>query len=299
MSAGRPYPAHEALVAPARKAPQVWRLLMGVVLVAAVYLICNRLLFTTLRQVSGEDADAFFAALANGTTPLAMLVLLASFGFMTFGVAVAVRLAHARGFLSVLGDLALLRRQFVKVFAALVLLHVAVALLPPWSVGPALEPNMAPGRWLLLLPLTLLAILIQISAEEVFFRGYLQQQLAARFASPLIWMVLPAALFGAGHYMPVAAGENAFLIALWAGMFGVLMADLTARAGTLGPAFAVHFLNNLTAIAIVSLPGELSGLSLFLAPFSMSDTAEMRAWLPVDFAMMFLMWLAARLALRR
>lgn len=299
MSAERRYPAHEALVAPARKAPQIWRLVMGLVLIAAVYLICNRLIFTLVRQTAGSDADGFFAALANGTTPLAMLALLGSFGFITLGVAVAAWLAHARGFLSVLGDPGVLRRQFARVFVALLLLHVAVALLPPWSMGPTLELNMAPGLWLLLLPFTLLAILIQVTAEEVLFRGYLQQHLAARFGSPLAWMVLPAALFGAGHYMPVAAGENAFLIALWAGVFGVLMADLTARAGTLGPAFAVHFLNNLTAIAIVSLPGELSGLALFLAPFSLADTAEFRAWLPVDFAMMFLMWLAARLALRR
>jgi DNA-directed RNA polymerase subunit RPC12/RpoP len=38
-------------------------------------------------------------------------------------------------------------------------------------------------------------VLIQTGAEEVLFRGYLQQQLAARFASPIAWMVLPSAIF--------------------------------------------------------------------------------------------------------
>ncbi len=47
------------------------------------------------------------------------------------------------------------------------------------------------------------------------------------------------------------------------------------------------------------MPDSLSGLALYLTPFDMSDGAEVRAWLPVDFAMMIVSWLAARLALRR
>ena len=99
--------------------------------------------------------------------------------------------------------------------------------------------------------------------------------------------------------MPEEAGENALLLVIWAVMFGVLMADLTARAGTLAPAIAIHLVNNFIAIVIISLPDTLSGLSLYLSPFSMQDTAELRAWLPVDFAMMLVSWLAARLAIRR
>jgi len=166
-------------------------------------------------------------------------------------------------------------------------------------VGAPLVPNVPPGQWVLLLPLALAGVLIQVSAEEIVFRGYLQQQLAARFASPLIWMGLPSALFALGHHQPDVAGDNAWMITIWAGVFGVLMADLTARSGSLGPAIAVHFVNNVSAIVIVSLPEDLSGLSLFTTPFGMDDTEALRAWLPVDFAMMVVMWLAARLALRR
>jgi membrane protease YdiL (CAAX protease family) len=155
------------------------------------------------------------------------------------------------------------------------------------------------GTWILLLAPSLIFVLIQTSAEEIVFRGYVQQQLAARFSSPLVWMVLPAVLFALGHYLPDTAGDNALMIAAWAGMFGILMADLTARAGTLGPAIAVHFWNNVSAILIVSLPDDLSGLALYLTPFGMNDTEALRAWLPVDFAMMIVLWLAARLAIRR
>jgi hypothetical protein len=49
----------------------------------------------------------------------------------------------------------------------------------------------------------------------------------------------------------------------------------------------------------VSLPDELAGASLYLLPFDMADVEEMRAWMPVDFAMTFVIWLTARIAIRR
>ncbi len=106
-------------------------------------------------------------------------------------------------------------------------------------------------------------------------------------------------MFALGHYLPQEAGGNALPIALWSGVFGILMADITARAGTLGPAIALHLFNNMIALLIVSLPDSLSGLSLYLLPYSMADTEHLRAWLAVDFATMFVTWLLARLALRR
>ena len=88
------------------------------------------------------------------------------------------------------------------------------------------------------------------------------------------------------------------MIALWAVMFGILMADLTARAGTLGPAIAVHFFNNVSAMVLVATPDQMSGLALYVLPFGVADEAQMAEWLPVDFAYMFVSWLAARFAIR-
>lgn len=296
----RNYHAHEALVAPARDRAQIWRLVIGLILASGVYLVCNQFVFRNLFTLLGDDAGPFFDALDRGATPIAMLVLLGTFGFMILGVAVAVRVAHQRGILGVLGNIPLLASQFRDVLIVLVVINLVIWVLPPWSWGEeAFEPNMALSAWLILLPFSLAALLVQVSAEEILFRGYLQQQLAARFSSPLVWMLIPSVLFGFGHYLPDEAGSNATLIALWAGVFGILMADLTARAGTLGPAIAVHLANNVAAILIVSLPDSLSGLALYLAPFSISDAAEVRAWLPVDFALMLVSWLGARLAIRR
>ena len=293
------YAAHVGFIAPALASAAVWRLLLGFALATVGYVALNQMYFQVVYAFVGAQSTALYDQLVSGRTPQAMYLLLFSFVFMTMSVGVVVRLLHRRSIMTLLGDIPVALRQFGAVSVMIVGLMAVLFVLPPWDMGGDFVANVPLDRWLLLLPLSLFAVLIQVSAEEIVFRGYVQQQLAARFKSPLIWMVLPSALFAFGHYLPDAAGENAVMIAIWAGVFGIMMADLTARAGTLGPAIAVHLWNNVSAILIISLPNDLSGLSLYLAPFGMDDAVAMRAWLPVDFALMTVSWLAARLALRR
>lgn len=292
------YSAHVLHTFAAEKRSEWWRTLAGVVAIVAVYLLLAQLYQAALLVYTAEHPE-FLDQLLAGSTPLAMLVLLGSFGLISASVFVVVGSLHKRAALGVMGPLSLAIPQFVRVVGVLVVLGVVLAVLPPYGYDAPLVPNLTAGLWMLLLPLSLVAVFVQISAEEILFRGYLQQQLGARFRSPLVWMVIPSALFALGHYQPGEAGENAVMIAVWAGVFGLLMADLTARAGTIGPALAVHFVNNVTALVFTSLPDSLGGLALYHTPFGMADAEMLRAWLPVDFAVMFVSWLAARLALRR
>ncbi|MEP2642529.1 CPBP family intramembrane glutamic endopeptidase [Roseobacter sp.] len=293
------YRAHETLITPVRETAQIWRLVLGMSIAAGVYLLCNQTFFQTLYGWQGQNAQRFAQNLVRGDTPFAMYLLLFSFGFMVLGIAIALKVAHKREFTTLTGNLRQCCAQFGAVFTVLIVINAAIWILPPWGMGAPLVPNVNPGLWVVILPVSLMSVLVQVSAEEVLFRGYLQQQLAARFRSPAVWILLPSVLFGLGHYIPDDAGTNAQAIAVWATVFGVLMADLTARAGTLGPAIAVHFVNNVTAILIVSLPDDMSGLALYLTPFSLADAEIVQSWMPVDFAFIVVSWLAARLALRR
>jgi hypothetical protein len=182
---------------------------------------------------------------------------------------------------------------------ALGLLNAAVLLLPPWPLAAASAPGLAPGLWLALLPVTLAVLVLQTGSEELFFRGYLQSQLGARLRHPAVWLGLPALLFALGHYAPAHYGGNAGLVALWALIFGLAAGDLTARAGTLGPALALHLVNNTLAVALAAPSGAMSGLALRRYPFDAGNEAAMAALLPADLAMIALSWLAARLAIRR
>lgn len=294
------YAPHERMVLHARKAPQVWRLVLGVFLVSLVMFALTRAFFALCRAVM--EPDAYFALIAQveaTDTVTGLLVLLILMGAMGIATMVAAELAHGRSASTLFGPARAFSGQFGRVFVALALLNIALAILPPWGLPQGTVPALPRPQWIGLLPLTLAALLIQTGSEELLFRGYLQSQLAARFKSPGVWIVLPSALFAGLHYAPEIYQENASMVVLWAFVFGVAAADLTARSGTLGPAVALHLVNNFAAMAIVSLQGEMSGLALYHLPFGPGDTEALRALMPLDLALTGVSWLAARLALRR
>ncbi|MEM7520123.1 MAG: type II CAAX endopeptidase family protein [Pseudomonadota bacterium] len=289
------YAAHEAFVAPARQHSAVWRLIVGLILAFAIYAGAVSVFFQLISdfRVWGSP-DSY-----DWGTAAQMYVTLFSFGFMALATGVSARLLHRRGFFTLLGSPSHLVRDFRLTFLAVVAVSVVIVVLPPWPPAGTYVQAKPLSTWLLLLVPSLCLILLQVSAEEIVFRGYVQQQLAARFKSPMIWMVLPSVLFATGHYVPGSAGSNALAIAIWSGVFGILMADLTARAGSLGPAIAVHFWNNIVAMMLISPPDEMYGLTLYYNPTSLADEAAVRAVMPVEFGMTLVLWLAARVALRR
>lgn len=294
------YPDHHSFFAPAADSAKLWQTVVGVILCLIFTFLIAIPAHQALNFVLGDPLyNDLFDPLINGTTPGNLLALLFSFAFSIAALALTLQFLHGRDFITLIGPTWLAIRQARTVGIALVILFAVVQLLPPYGVGGDLISGQAFGTWLKFLPLGMLAILIQTSTEEFLFRGYLQQQLAARFDTPLVWMVIPSVLFGLAHYDPVTYAGNTWFIVLWATLFGFAASDLTARAGTLGPAIAFHFVNNCAAILIIGLDGDLSGLALFVYPFGADDTAQIRALLPLDLAMLGLSWLAARLAIRR
>lgn len=294
-----PYKAHDAFIEPARASAELWRLCLGILLFVVGYLALSQLYFQLVFITFGDDQAGLYSEILATETPRAVMLLLFSFAAMSITLVLLVRLLHQRSSLGLLGPIYRFVPAFISVSTAMILLALAVFVLPPWGWGVQLHANLPFLTWLMLFPLSVLVLLIQVSAEELVFRGYLQQQLAARFRSPLVWIGLPSFLFGLAHYMPQEAGDQSWLLVCWAGLFGVFVADLTARSGSLAPAIAMHFWNNFSGILIVALKGNFSGLSLYTLPFTLSDTEQVRAWLFVDFAMIFVAWLAARVALRR
>ncbi|MCO8144746.1 CPBP family intramembrane metalloprotease [Rhodovulum tesquicola] len=291
------YRPHHALTRAARARPQLWRLVAGGLTAVAIHIGLIYAAYGLVAALRGTAfADSTFAGVFGTTLTAAnALWLLASFVFLGIGTLVAASTFHGRGLISLTGPPGRAAAGFLRVLGALALLYAVLWVALP--MGDDLQPNLDPGRWLILLPLAVGLVLVQVGAEELLFRGYLQQQLAARFRTPLIWIGLPAALFALGHYQPGVAGGNALALAAWAGLFAVAAADLTARSGTLGPAIALHFANNAVAILIVALPGPVSGLALYTYPFAPDDPALGPMFL-VELGVLGLSWLAARVALR-
>lgn len=291
------YLPHAAYVAPARTRPELWRLGVGVVLGVVVFIALGVVIETV--AAAGSAAGLWKATGPRGETPGGTLALLYSFATLAIAAGVAVRVIHQRPVWTLFGPLLPALRDFLRVGAALGVLYVAISVLPPWGLPEGTRPGLPPGLWALLLPLSLSATLVQVASEEIVFRGYLQQQLAARFASPVIWMGVPSILFMAIHYDPGMLGGNALAISLWAGLAGLALSDLTARSGTLGAAIAMHFFINAPTFLFLAPAGMLSGLALFVLPHGLDDTQAIGAMLPMEFVMLAITWLTARLALRR
>jgi membrane protease YdiL (CAAX protease family) len=285
-------------VAPARRRAQLWRLFLGVVVMAAIYLAGVAIVLAAVLLAVGTSAWPGWAVeLVTAATPVGTLLLLASFIGMALAPMVAVRLVHRRPARTLFGPAVTVLRDFVV--AASIVAALLGALLFAWSFWFDAVPNLAPERWLTLLPLAVAGILVQTLAEELVFRAYLTQQLAARFKSFLAWMVLPSLAFGLVHYSPQSAGENTWLVVVAAGVFGLIATDLTRLTGSIGAAWGFHFANNFAAILIVAVDGTIPGLALFLTPYGADDTTHLPALILGDLALMLVAWLILRRALRR
>ncbi|WP_371227656.1 CPBP family intramembrane glutamic endopeptidase [Roseovarius sp. 2305UL8-3] len=296
------YRPHEQLVAPARSTNELIRLIIGAIAVVVVFVLLGMVYAGLERALLPPDiSNQLRQDLITSTTAVSTLVNLFFFGLMTVSLAIVLRMIHSRSLISLIGYPPLALWQFWLVTRALVGLYIAIYILTAFLPAPeSLQTsiNMAFGKWLLFLPLTLLGLLIQTSAEELVFRGYLQSQLAARFSHPLVWIVVPSLLFALLHFDPEVMGNSAWLIVVWAGCFGMAAADLTARSGTLGPAIALHLTNNTIAIALTAPDGNFDGLALYTYPFSMTDADILMAWMPVEMLVLLCTWLVARLTLR-
>ena len=290
------YRLHERLVAPARNKSEILRLIFGLVTITMLYMVMVMLGGHVVSVIMG---DAWMQAIATSpglTSPGQMLTILGSFGFMIIAVCLVVILLHHRSPITLLGGFGIATTQFFKAMRNLL---PYMALLAAFAfMAEDLQPNLTLGLWLSILPLTLLFLLVQVSAEELIFRGYLQSQLAALNLHKSVWVLLPAILFGLLHYDPIIMKSAAPWVVLWSICFGVLAGDLTARSGTLGPAVAFHFAINFLSIGVVGIGDYLGGLNLYFYPFSITDTSKLIAYIPLDTIGMLLAYFFVRLALR-
>ena len=279
----------ERFVAPARRAPALWRLGVGIVVIAAMWGFSTMGLFALFGLFGGPDGTAVWTEkLQSGQSPTATILFLLTFIGLAGGTALAARWLHRRPSGSLVGP-----RQgpaFAAGAAALMLVTVGTTLVPSEI---RLQPGSSTDLFLTFLPVALLALLIQAGAEEVAFRGYLQTQLAARFRSPIVWMVLPSLGFGLLHLDPGTNGANAWLVVAATALVGLIAADLTRVTGGIGAAWGLHFANNAVVILVVSAEGPLGGLALWRADIRPDDPG-LTPLLWLDMAALVLVWALLR-----
>ena len=293
-----PYQAMTSYTARAIPRAELWRTLLGLILWAFFAVVLVVVCVVPVVMVIGSTGlRANMDWLMDSNSPRGVLGLLYAFLPQMLGLMLAVLVLMRRGPLSLTGPLGPALRNFGRV--AVPLMALWLVMMPLSLQSGNVRQNLTLAQQLPWLPAALLGLLIQTATEELIFRGYLQQQLAARYAARWVWLGVPSLLFGLAHYVPGNPPLVTGLTMLWAACFGLVAADLTARTGNLGAAVALHFTNNVSAILLVGVAGNLGGLTLYQITLDPDQTPTMVLYLIVDGIALLVGWLFARLILRR
>jgi membrane protease YdiL (CAAX protease family) len=248
-----------------------WRVLVGITLIVTGWLAWTVLLFIgfVLYKISGgSDIDAALAAmseLVETASPTSIIFQLATFIGIWPTVWLTLKLLHRQPFGTLLspegkmrwGDFG--RGLLLAAGFWLITMLIGLAL-----VGTPERTDLPLQVWAMAFAPLALVVFFQASAEELIFRGYILQQLAVRWRSPLIWGFLPAFLFGLAHYASgskLGIGWHYVAVTL---LFGLAAAALVWRTGSLAAAMGLHTGMNMFSLSGIGLQGIIEGTQLYL-----------------------------------
>ncbi len=279
--------AFQAYIEPARERSEIWRTLVGILLVLLIFALLTATIlgggFLIAENIRIGLGYKYLIEMRAGRAISATLLNLGAISLFIPALWIVLRYLHKRPLLSLIGPENKidwnLWRSALYIFLVLGIISFFASYLSIETVQ-----QMPFTQWIKWLGPVLILLFLQTSAEEMFFRGYLQQQLAARFKSRLIWWLLPALAFGSMHYNPTIFGNNAWLVVLTTTLMGLILADITARFGNLSASMGLHFANNVFVMLFLNTPGQMSGASLFLHEMNLkSDKAAVEMMISLVF----------------
>ncbi|MGH1367932.1 MAG: lysostaphin resistance A-like protein [Maritimibacter sp.] len=282
---------------PALEKRQVWRTLLGAIIVSACFfgatfgvIFGGALLLETTPE-----------AIIETSGPREMAVFFLTFLGIYVGLALVVPLLHRRRFMSLFGPTSRVDvRHFgfgilvtAGIATLLYLFQIGEQLVLPLEKRAGIDLLRPVGQWAIWLLPALVLILMQSLAEELFFRGYLLQQLRARFRGMIICAVIPSFLFGMLHFDFATFGwVNGGAYVLSTTLSGVMACFITLRTGNLGAVAGLHFGNN-ASLVFLGIQGQMDGFSLFgavMAPQSGYTTYSMLLQTGLQVVAFFMWW---------
>ncbi len=247
------------------------KMLVGVLLITLGWLLWSILTMSVVvlyHLITGHvltESLSAVSALLEDSSPIGVFFKLVTFFGIWPATWATVRLLHGQPFGTLFspegrirwGDFGL---GFVMASGFwLVTIVIGIAI-----IGAPARTELSLGTWAIALAPLAIMVFFQASAEELIFRGYILQQLAARWRSPIIWGFLPAFLFGVAHYgngAPLGVGWHYVVVTL---LFGATAAAMVWRTGSLAAAMGMHTGFNLFSLSVIGLEGILDGTQLFL-----------------------------------
>lgn len=218
-----------------------------------------------------------------------------SFVFGMLALSVVMPLMHRRPFMSLFG--ARPEIQWRPLLAAFGLWFAMLAIIG--IVGYSLEPSeflitFVPRQWFSLLLVTIPLTFIQVSCEELFFRGYLLQGLGLLIRSKVLLAVLGAIPFAVVHFWNPEMGRGWGWMASYYLIFGIVANWLTLKENRLELALGFHLAINYFGILIISSTDSvLPAPSIFTVDATGSPMWSVLVFL-VEFALFYFLFFKVR-----
>ncbi len=240
-------------IAPARAGRRaLWAIALGTGLIYAGATLTGRLLFDAVawEPLFLEESESLVFAVSA-------VLALAAIASAWLWTAIALKLLHRRGLCGLFGPEATGFLRGALIGAALTAaVGLALRGLDLAFGGGAYRAEPA---FLYGIPLWLAAALLiplQATAEEIVFRGYLMQSLAARCRHPAVWALAPSLAFGGLHYDPTLGADMASAYVVATTIFALSACWMTWRTGSLGVAVGAHVMNNWIALLVLGLADD-------------------------------------------
>lgn len=268
----------------ARPRAQIWRTIVGLILIGVIWMAWTMVLMFGAIGLGLVKPEAFQAMFGMADVPLTyadtivmLLIALGTIWGFSFGVWLTAKLLHKRPFMSVVASD---RRLSLSQFGAGCLIAAGYLVVNMgWSFVSGNAPRrseLALETWLLALAPIAAVVFVQAASEEMVFRGYLPQQLAARFGTPIVWGFIPSVLFGLMHAAnsPGDPTYALFYVAI-ATIMGMVMMVMVWRTGSLAAAMGFHFINNIGALTVGGADQGPSSIALFVwSPAQLTASAS-------------------------
>ena len=243
------------------KKTEIWRSVIGLGLFLSI--LCS-LYWFSLIIISNFEYFKFHEHLK-----ISIILLFSSFLFWHLSLFCVVNLIHKRSYFSLLGSFGKINwwQFLIAIFATFIVFLISFVLVPLEIL--VFEKENLPERimisfweWLPWVFPACIVVFIQISAEEMLFRGYLLQQLISRFKSFWVWAFFPSVVFGLGHFDYQSFGQNTYFYMVNAAIFGMFTSILTVKSKNLTYALGMHFFNNIIGVLFFGMGDNFSGLAL-------------------------------------
>lgn len=233
---------------------------LGVVLIAAGYVLASVLIASVLFALGGEGEPATLPTVQAGDwgPALTLALLLSPSLWLLLAVIGVTRVLHRRPALSLVRADLRVRWRRLAMGAAVWVFFAALFELSALAVYPqSYRWSFVPARFFPLLLAGLVFVPLQSTAEELFFRGYLLQGLGSKLGGPWSALVLTSVLFGLVHGANPELSRFGRAFLLYYIAIGAVLGLATLLDDGLELAIGAHTANNLYGALVVSFPGSV------------------------------------------